>query len=133
MIKWATLGEENTKFFHANATIRHNKNAIMVLKNKDGHEKFTHEDKTVIIWEAFKERMGTSEFTEIYFDLNDLVQPVDNPEDLVAPFSNEKIDNIVKNLPTGKSPGPYGFNSDFIKRCWELFQQIFMHCIMVLK
>jgi hypothetical protein len=35
-IKWATLGEENTKFFHATATIRHNKNSILVLKTKRG-------------------------------------------------------------------------------------------------
>jgi hypothetical protein len=27
-IKWVTLSDENTKFFHANATIQHNKNSI---------------------------------------------------------------------------------------------------------
>jgi hypothetical protein len=37
-INWATLGEENTRFFHATATIRHNKNSIMVLKDKEGVE-----------------------------------------------------------------------------------------------
>jgi hypothetical protein len=71
-------------FFHANATIRHNKNAIMILKNKDGLEKTAHEDKAAIIWEAFKERMGSSEFTGIYFDLAGLIQSVDNLEDLVV-------------------------------------------------
>jgi hypothetical protein len=35
-IKWPTLGDENTKFFHANATIKHNKNAIRALKNASG-------------------------------------------------------------------------------------------------
>jgi hypothetical protein len=39
-IKWATLGEEDTKFFHANATIRHNKNSVMPLKDKDGSGRF---------------------------------------------------------------------------------------------
>jgi hypothetical protein len=33
-IKWVTLGDENTKFFYANATIRHNKNSIMSLKGE---------------------------------------------------------------------------------------------------
>jgi hypothetical protein len=117
-IKWTTLGEENTRFLHANATIRHNKNAIMVLKHKDGLEKTSHEDKAAIIWEAFKERMGSSEFTYIYYDLADLVQPVDNLEDLTIPFSKEEIDTTVKKLQSGKSPDSNGFNSDFIKKCW---------------
>jgi hypothetical protein len=90
----------------------------MVLKNKDGLETTSHEDKAAIIWEAFKERMGSSEFTDIYYDLDDLIQPMDNLEDLTTPFSKEQIDSIVKNLQSRKSPGPDGFNSDFIKKCW---------------
>jgi hypothetical protein len=43
IIKWATLGDENTKFFNANATIRHNKNSTMMFKDKDGVEKYNHE------------------------------------------------------------------------------------------
>jgi hypothetical protein len=35
-IKWATLGDENTKFFHANATAMHNMNAIRVLNEVVG-------------------------------------------------------------------------------------------------
>jgi hypothetical protein len=33
----------------------------------------------------------------------------------VAPFVKEEIDSIVHNLPSGKSPGLDGFNSDFMK------------------
>jgi hypothetical protein len=72
-IKRATLRDENMKFFHANATVRHNKNSIMVLKNSEGQERCSHEDKTAILWEAYKERLGPSEFTQIYFDLNELL------------------------------------------------------------
>jgi hypothetical protein len=35
----------------------------MVLKDGDGIDKFNHEDKAQLPWEAFKERLGTSEFT----------------------------------------------------------------------
>jgi hypothetical protein len=116
-IKWATLGEENTKFFHANATIRHNKNSIMSLKGKDGIEKIGHEEKAEIIWEAFKDRLGSSEFTEMHFTLTDLLQPIADLDDLHSPFSDEEIDNIVMNLPSGKSPGSDGFNTYFMKKC----------------
>jgi hypothetical protein len=31
-IKWTTLGDDNTKFFHASPTTKHNRNNIMSLK-----------------------------------------------------------------------------------------------------
>jgi hypothetical protein len=99
-INWATLGEENTRFFHATATIRHNKNSIMVLKDKEGVEEILSWRK----WEDFQERMGTSEFSEMHFNLNDLLQPIDDLDNLVSPFSKEEIDDIVKSLPNRKSP-----------------------------
>jgi hypothetical protein len=62
-IKWATLGGENTKFFHTTATVKHNKTSIMVLKYGNGVDKHNHEDKAKLMWDAFKERLGTYEFT----------------------------------------------------------------------
>jgi hypothetical protein len=35
-ITWATLGDENTKKFHTTATIQHNRNSIMMLKDGNG-------------------------------------------------------------------------------------------------
>jgi hypothetical protein len=118
-IKWATLGEENTKFFHANATIRHNRNSIMSLKGKDGIEKIGHEEKAKIIWEAFKDRLGSSEFTEMHFNLSKLLQLIADLDDFHSPFPHEEIDNIVMNLPSGKSPGLDEFNTKFMKKCWK--------------
>jgi hypothetical protein len=48
----------------------------MSLKDKDGIDKITHEEKAEIIWEAFKDKLGSSEFTEMHFNLNELLQPV---------------------------------------------------------
>jgi hypothetical protein len=76
------LGDENTKFFHANATIKHNKNSIMVLKNRDGQEKASHEDKVAILWKAFKDKLGTKEFTHMHFDLNGLIEATPDLEEL---------------------------------------------------
>jgi hypothetical protein len=61
--------------------------------------------------------MGTSKFTEMHFDLNDLIQLVMDPDELIKPFTKEEIDNIVKNRPSGKSPGPYSFYTGFSKKC----------------
>jgi hypothetical protein len=97
----------------------------MMLKDRNGNEKFAHEEKATIIWEAFKDRLGSFEFTQIHFNLSELLHPVDNLENLVNPFTKEEIDNIITNLPLSKSLGPDGFNSDFMKKCWRVISPDF--------
>ena len=59
----------------------------------------------------------------MHFNLQDIY---DNPmssemkEGLEVPFSDEEIDRVIKSLPNDKSPGPDGFNNDFIKNCWDI-------------
>jgi hypothetical protein len=118
-IKWATLGDESTKFLHANATIRHNKNVTLSLKNEAGEELFKHEEKAELLWP------GTSEFTQIHFDLSSILQRQDGQDTLILPISREQIDCVISELPVEKSPGPYGFNSDFMKKCWRVIAHDF--------
>jgi hypothetical protein len=87
---------------------------FMALYN-DNEEKFKHEKKAELLWQAYKERLGTSEFTQIHFSLNEFIQEVHRLEDLIRPFSTDEIDNIDHNLPLGKSPGPDDFNTAFYK------------------
>jgi hypothetical protein len=54
----------------------------------------------------------------MYFDLSSLLHIIDNLHILEEPISHEEINGIMKNLPSEKSPGPDGFNSEFMKRCW---------------
>jgi hypothetical protein len=117
-IKGVVLEDENTKFFHAHATIKYKRKAITSLKNASGEDCFTHEAKATLLWESYKEQLGTTEFSEMLFNLSDLLQRVD-------PFSKEEIDSIIKNLPSEKSPGPDGFNTDFLKKCWSSIAQDF--------
>jgi hypothetical protein len=114
-IKWATLGDTGTKFFHANATVKHRHNLISMLKDSDSNEAITHEYKAAKLFKAFKERLGSTQQTSMVFNLSTLIQPTDNPSELEEPFSHQEIDLIIKNLPTNKSPGPDGFNMDFVK------------------
>jgi hypothetical protein len=47
--KWTKIGDDNTKFFHANATVKHNKSTIRSLKGNNGVELFKHEEKVATI------------------------------------------------------------------------------------
>jgi hypothetical protein len=113
-----TNGDARTKFFHANATIRHRQNTIMSLQADAGEMISSHDGKANLLWESYKQRLGTSEFTHIYFDLQELLVRSENMEALEEPFTKEEIDAIIKDLPSDKSLGPDGFNSDFLKKCW---------------
>ena len=35
-------------------------------------------------------------------------------------FGKDEIDAVVKGLPSDKAPGPDGFNTDFLKKCWPI-------------
>jgi hypothetical protein len=124
-----TPADAGTKFFHSNATIRHRQNLITSLQKSDGSLVRKHEDKALHLWESYKERLRTSEFTHSYFDLHSFLFASDNLLSLEEPFTKEENSNIVQNMPTDKSLGPDGFNSDFLKRCWSTVQQdIFELC-----
>jgi hypothetical protein len=66
------------------------------------------------------------------FNLNDLLIASDNLNSLEIPFSKQEIDKVVSELPNNKSPGPDGFNNEFVKGCWDLiasyFYKLFESC-----
>ena len=118
-IKWAKLGNENTKFFHTIATQSFRGNYIATIKADDGRTLETHEAKAAQLWQSYKERVGSTDNPMMQFNLDELIQPNTDVDfdSLERPFSKEEIDNIVKEMPTNKSPGPDGFNGTFLKKC----------------
>jgi hypothetical protein len=56
----------------------------------------------------------------MHFDLEALLLPLDDLEALILAFSNDEIDEVVRNLKIDKSLGLDGFNTDFMKKCWEV-------------
>ena len=93
------------------------------LNDATGNSKTEHADKEVIIWEAFKQRLGQSDFNDILFDLPSLIQPAQGLEILEQEFSTAEIDETIKRLPNNKSPGPDGFTNEFIKKCWSIIKK----------
>jgi hypothetical protein len=124
-IKWATMGDAGTKFFHANATIRHRGNLITNLKDDTGNVVTSHVDKDNLIWESFKQRIGNSDFKHMLFDLSSIIQQHNGLDSIEDPFSTEEFDKVVKQLPNNKSPGSDGFSNEFIKKCWSTIKSDF--------
>jgi retron-type reverse transcriptase len=95
-----------------------------MLKNENHAEITDHDGKASILWNAFKERMGSSDNPKMHFNLEETIDTPTLTEDqktaLELPFSTKEIDDCIKDLPNDKSPGPDGFNNEFIKNCWSI-------------
>jgi exonuclease III len=124
-IKWITEGDICSRFFHAYATVKRRRNTIASLTDENGIIHSEHDHKSNILWDAFKSRLGSSDFLGIDFDLTDLLTRNEGLQWLDSSFSKQEIDNIIKSLPFDKSPGPDGFNTNFIKKCWHIIAQDF--------
>lgn len=81
-----TCGDAGTKFFHANATIRHRKNLITFLEDNIGNVHADHQMKAAILWEAFKDRLGHSDFASMTLDLGHLLHSTPDLFNLDEPF-----------------------------------------------
>jgi hypothetical protein len=44
----------------------------------------------------------------------------DSLDALESPFSDKEMQDVIDDLPNDKSPGPDGFNNEFIKSCWSI-------------
>ena len=113
------FGDENTKFFHAMATERYRKNVISQIMDDSGRMVTDHNEKSSLFFQEFRKRLGTTVGISMLFNLESLIQPCLDLDDVCQPFSHEEIDRIILDLPNDKAPGPDGFNSLFFKKTWH--------------
>ena len=60
----------------------------------------------------------------MHFDIESLYEPLPDAStfhNLELPFT-EEVNEVVKELPNDKSPGPDGFHNQFFKACWEIIK-----------
>lgn len=111
---WFKCGGDNTKFFQAAATEPYRRNSIASLKQPDDSIITDHRGKEAILYEVYKERLGQSSTVNMKFDLPSIVKKIDGLDVLTVPFTREEIDQVVKEMPGDRAPGPDGFNGSFL-------------------
>jgi hypothetical protein len=89
------FGDECTKFFHGMATVSYRRNSISHIMNEQGVWIQDHEGKAGLLWNSFKNRMGTTTSPIMLFDLTSLIAPIDGLDFLAAPISHDEIDNVI--------------------------------------
>ncbi len=80
----------------------------------------SHEEKAHALYTTYKNRMGIDGHSDMVLTLANLFQPVDILHFQSSMPSKEEMDNIIKNMPTDRGPGPHGFNGMFLTKCWPI-------------
>jgi hypothetical protein len=115
-------GDANSKYFHGCVKARAKRNAILALNVGDNWL----ESPPLV-------RSAVEEFFANHFSSPVMVRPrldgvnfprltEDDHFGLTAPFSLEEIEMVVKECDGNKSPGPDGFNFNFVKDSWDLLK-----------
>jgi hypothetical protein len=121
-VRWLKEGDENTSFFHNCVKSRRIRNGIRAL-HVDGQW----------IETPLLVRQATVSFFQSHFQsswwprpiLEGIVFPslsLSSNEALILPFSLEEVEGVVMECHGSKSPGPDGFNFNFIKTYWSLLK-----------
>ncbi|CAN1726075.1 LINE-1 retrotransposable element ORF2 protein [Linum perenne] len=128
-IRWAQLaktnwlrdGDRNTKFFHATARFRKQRNLIAKLQNEEGrwitNERTLKRSATSFFENLFTKREGNTNF-QFGNVLPSIVTDEINSS-LTRPVDDDEIRRAVFSLGAGKSPGPDGFSGQFFRRYWD--------------
>lgn len=119
---WLSQGDRNTKYFHAYATTRKNKNLIQGLEDENGQWMVKETEKARIIGRYFSDL-----FTSTFPSDDKLKEVVNSVEEgvsdetrimLAEPYTKEDIEKAVFNMHPTKAPGPDGFNGRFFQKLW---------------
>jgi len=119
----------NTKYFHRVIKWRRTKNMIkgLVIDNEwcEEPEKVKEEIKNIF-------RIRFSDDSNVNVRLDNIGFPLINSEDnnlLISRFSKEEIWEAIWDCDSSKSPGPDGFNFNFIKQAWDIIKMDILRAV----
>jgi hypothetical protein len=75
--------------------------------------------------QAYKERLGQIDSISSTAQISALLTSKTNLDFLEAPFTPKEIDDVVADFPHNKSPGPDGFNAEFMQKRWPISKKDF--------
>jgi hypothetical protein len=124
-ITWLREGDQNTKFFHRQASKRQKKNKIRKLKRSDGSWTMDTRE-TENMTSAFFQNLYTKDDSVIPDGVTNLVEAVVTDamnEALCANYTEKEISDALFQIGPLKAPGPDGFPARFLQRNWGLFKE----------
>jgi hypothetical protein len=120
--KWASDGDANTKYFHNCIKSRSKRNFISAIRVNDEWLESPSHIKAAV-YSFFENHVALVDCVRPKLDgVNFSTLSEEDNLELVAPFSMEEIEDVVRSSDGNKSPGPDGFNFSFLKNFWSLLK-----------
>ena len=69
--------------------------------------------------------MGSSSKPQMRYNLSNMLRSQVDFDSVTIPFTHKEIDDVVKDMPPDRAPGPDGFNGAFLKACWSTIKEDF--------
>ena len=130
-IEWLQYGDKNSKFVHATASQRRQKNRIWGLVDELGVWHDDQESTERLILDYFKSIYSSNQPTSFEESLNAMeerVTPVMNDE-LQREFMAVEVWNALKQMHPIKASGPDGMSLVFYQKYWNIVGPSITNCV----
>jgi len=123
--KWLKEGDSNTTYFHKTINFKRNHNAIQGIFINGvwvQQPKLVKDEAVKFFVSRFtEENFSRPTLDGVHFKMITHSQR----EELIAPFSDKELKEVVWSCGGDKCPGPDGFNFNFIKEFWGVLKPEF--------
>ena len=121
-ISWMKEGDRNTRYFHAFATQRKQKNRISCLLNRHDNWVTQEDELGNLAKDFFKNLFNTSNptSTDQVVDLIDRFITEDMNQWLLREFDALEVRDALFQMPPTKAPGPNGMSAIFFQTYWHI-------------
>ena len=122
---WPFSSNQNSKFCHLFMISHKQKNHTTSLIFEEGNRLERHEDMETVLISCFffllieEGHERWEDIARITFHVPRLITTEQNVT-LLYLVSRDKVESVIKSMPSNKAPGPDGFTSNFFKACWPI-------------
>lgn len=125
-VRWLSLGDANTTFYHNSCIAHQARNAIQYLIDDNNQRVDQKEAVKSLAAEYFQNLLGQENAEVQPFSVEELKSiipyrfPQEWTDDFIAPPSAEEITAVIFGMPKSKAPGPDGFPAEFFWEAWSV-------------
>lgn len=121
---WLEGGDRNSKFFHAKAEQRRQRNSVNKIADEAGNEYVEEAEIAEIFVKFFEDLFTTNGSVDVEPVLNKVTAHISESEAVILgePFTAEEVRHALFQMHPSKAPGPDGMSAMFFQKFWGVVE-----------